>query len=74
MGSADKQGKLWGTAVADWAIINEPHHEPYWHAMLDDLDVGEGSVVLDAGCGAGVARNWCSNVVPSYMAWMPPRG
>ena len=53
MGSADRQGKLWGTAVADWAELNEPHHEPYWRAMLDEMDVGEGSVVLDAGCGAG---------------------
>jgi SAM-dependent methyltransferase len=53
MGSADKQGKLWGTAVADWAELNEPHHAAYWSAMLDDMDVGQGSVVLDAGCGAG---------------------
>jgi SAM-dependent methyltransferase len=53
MGSADKQGKLWGTAVADWAELNEPHHAAYWSAMLDDMGVGEGSVVLDAGCGAG---------------------
>lgn len=53
MGSADKQGKLWGTAVADWAEINEQHHIPYWVAMLDDMNVEEGTVVFDAGCGAG---------------------
>lgn len=53
MGSAETQGKLWGAAVADWAELNEPHHEPYWHAMLDSMAVGKGSVVLDAGCGAG---------------------
>ena len=38
MGSADKQGKLWGTAVADWAEINEQHHIPYWEAMLNDVE------------------------------------
>ena len=53
MGSAEEQGKLWGASVADWAEVNEPHHEPYWRAMLDDMDVGTGSIVLDAGCGAG---------------------
>ena len=53
MGSADKQGKLWGTAVADWAELLEKHHNPCWKAMLDDLNVGEGTVFLDAGCGGG---------------------
>lgn len=53
MGSAVRQGKLWGTNVADWAELNEPHHAPYWHAMLDDMRVGPGTVLLDAGCGAG---------------------
>jgi len=37
MGSPDKQGKLWGTAVADWAELNEPNHAAYWSAMLDDM-------------------------------------
>ena len=53
MGSAEKQGKLWGTAVADWAEINERFVTPYWHAMLEDMDVKEGCIVFDAGCGAG---------------------
>ena len=53
MGSAQRQGKLWGTAVADWAELNEPRHAAYWNAMLDDMAVGRSSVIFDAGCGAG---------------------
>lgn len=53
MGSAQRQGKLWGTAVADWAELNEPRHAAYWNAMLDDMAVGRSSVISDAGCGTG---------------------
>ncbi len=53
MGSAERQEKLWGTAGADWAELNEPRYAAYWNAMLDDMAVGRSSVVLDAGCGAG---------------------
>ncbi len=53
--AASKQGELWGRCARDWAAIQEPGHEPLWHAVLDAAGVGRGTRVLDAGCGAGGA-------------------
>tara|TARA_B100000315_G_scaffold249789_1_gene281551 strand:+ start:337 stop:1122 length:786 start_codon:yes stop_codon:yes gene_type:complete len=53
MGSAEKQGKLWGAAVEDWAELGDPKHQPYWRAMLADMNVSRGTCLLDTGCGAG---------------------
>ena len=30
-------------------------HEPLWHAMLDGVNAGPGSRLLDVGCGGGGA-------------------
>jgi SAM-dependent methyltransferase len=53
MGSAEKQGKLWGAAVADYAEINEGFFFPFWEDMMAAMGVGPGSRFLDAGCGPG---------------------
>jgi SAM-dependent methyltransferase len=55
MGSATRQGLLWGAAAQDWAELQEPLALPLWEAMLDAAAVGPGTRVLDAGCGAGGA-------------------
>lgn len=55
MGTAKIQGDLWGKAAHDWATIQEPPSKPLWEAMLDGALVGEGSRILDVGCGAGGA-------------------
>src|SRR5437764_9087489 len=55
MGSATRQGRLWGAAAQDWAELQEPLALPLWEAMLDAAAVGPGTRVLDAGCGAGGA-------------------
>jgi SAM-dependent methyltransferase len=55
MGSATRQGRLWGTAARDWAELQESLALPLWEAMLDAAAVGPGTRVLDAGCGAGGA-------------------
>jgi SAM-dependent methyltransferase len=55
MGSATRQGRLWGTAARDWPELQEPLALPLWEAMLDAAAVGPGTRVLDAGCGAGGA-------------------
>lgn len=55
MGSASIQGELWGRAAEDWAGMQEVLHAALWEAMLDATGVGDGTRVLDAGCGAGGA-------------------
>lgn len=55
MGTAHRQGELWSAAPQGWADVQEPQHRPLWEAMLDAADVGPGTRVLDAGCGAGGA-------------------
>lgn len=55
MGSAERQGELWGRAPEDWARTQEAGHLPLWEAMLDATDVSSGTRVFDAGCGSGGA-------------------
>lgn len=55
MGTAQLQGDLWGQAPDGWASIQEPMHRPLWEAMLNEVNVGAGTRVLDAGCGGGGA-------------------
>ena len=53
MGGAQQQAAIWGGAPDDWTTLQEPNHIPLWNAMLDALEVGAGSRVLDAACGGG---------------------
>jgi len=53
--NARKQGALWGAEAADWAAIQERAAPMLWVAALDAAQVGPGTRVLDAGCGAGGA-------------------
>jgi len=55
MGSAEVQGKLWGARARDWAEVQEPLTRPLYEAALSAADVGAGTRLLDAGCGAGLA-------------------
>lgn len=55
MGSAKKQGELWGQVPLDWALLQEPKHNPLFEAMLDAAYVSAGTQLLDAGCGGGGA-------------------
>lgn len=55
MGSAAVQGELWGTRARDWAELQEPNNVPHYEAVLDAIDAGPGTHLLDAGCGSGLA-------------------
>ena len=55
LGTAELQGRLWSVNAADWAELQEPYMEPAYTAGLDALGVGDGTRLLDIGCGAGRA-------------------
>ncbi len=55
MGSAERQGPLWGAAARAWSELNEPHCAPVYETVFDDIGAGPGMALLDAGCGAGLA-------------------
>src|SRR5919199_1247070 len=54
-GSAQAQGELWGARARDWAEVQEPAQSGLYGPVLDAGGVGEGTRLLDAGCGSGVA-------------------
>ncbi len=54
MGSATKQGQLWGARAQDWAAYVEQVGLPLFGAALDAGRVTAGTRLLDAGCGAGL--------------------
>jgi len=53
--TAEVNGVLWGTRSADWASLQEGQCRPVYEAVLERLNVGPATVLLDAGCGAGMA-------------------
>lgn len=55
MATSEVQGELWGRAPSDWAELQEGFSVPLWEAMIRTTGVGDGSRLLDAGCGAGGA-------------------
>lgn len=55
-GSAARQAAAWGGAPADWAEVMEGPSGwgiPAYERILERVGVGEGTAVLDVGCGAG---------------------
>ena len=64
---ACKQGTRWNEFARDWADYLEPSHVQLFDAMLDASELGPGSSVLDAGCGAGglCVRARARDIVPS---------
>ena len=48
------QGKLWSVAPEFWSQHFEPWFLPVYRKVLDELQPGEGELLLDAGCGSGL--------------------
>lgn len=61
MGSATVQGELWGRQAETWSTAVEPLMLPLYEATLDALGPLEGTRLLDAGCGAGLALRCASD-------------
>ncbi len=59
--TAEVNGALWGARAADWASLQENQCEPVYEAVLERLSVGPGTVLLDAGCGAGMASQMAAS-------------
>jgi SAM-dependent methyltransferase len=55
MGTAEVQGRLWGSAPADWAELQEPSGAPIYEAAFDAMGITDGCRLLDIGCGTGFA-------------------
>ena len=53
-GTAQVQGELWGARSADWAEVQEAMTRPLYESVLERLDLGPDTMVLDIGCGAGL--------------------
>ena len=51
-GNQQEQADQWGPGARDWADYNEPTCTPFYQAVLDATGVGEGTNLLDVGCGA----------------------
>jgi SAM-dependent methyltransferase len=52
--AAEVQRRLWGTDPQAWAELAEPHNRPLFEAVLDAAAVGQGTALLDVGCGSGL--------------------
>ncbi len=55
MGTAAQNGELWSSHARDWAELQEGQARAVYQAVFDDLRVREGTRLLDAGCGSGLA-------------------
>lgn len=53
--SALKQGELWGKSGTDWAELQEPMVRPAYERVFQRVDIQSGELLLDIGCGAGLA-------------------
>jgi SAM-dependent methyltransferase len=53
--TSEMNGRLWGSAAADWAAIQERTCRPVYEAVFDHVDLKPGLRYLDVGCGAGLA-------------------
>ena len=61
VGTAELQGRLWSVNATNWAELQEPYVEPAFRAGLDAVGVGEGTRLLDIGCGAGLALRFAAD-------------
>ena len=52
-GSATIAGQLWGARARDWAEFQEGHRRVDFEECIRRTGIGEGTAVLDVGCGAG---------------------
>jgi SAM-dependent methyltransferase len=55
MTTGQTQGELGSGGAWDWATLQEPHFRPLYEAVHDRIGIGNGTRLLDVGCGPGGA-------------------
>lgn len=57
MSTKETQGKLWSIAPQYWSRYFEPFFIPLYKKAIEQLDLNEETMLLDAGCGSGMFTN-----------------
>ncbi|KUM24250.1 hypothetical protein AU467_07550 [Mesorhizobium loti] len=52
---------MWSARAREWADLQEGAFRPLYEAAFDAAEVGKGTKLLDAGCGAGLALRIATN-------------
>ena len=60
MQTKEVQGKLWSTAPSDWVRFVEPTFIPMYRQVLNQVELDEEKMLLDAGCGSGLFLSMAS--------------
>lgn len=55
------QAEPWGRRPRDWAELAEPANEPLFERVLEALDIGAGTELLDVACGSGFAARMAAH-------------
>jgi len=55
MTTAQASGELWSHGARDWASFVEPQYQLLYKTVHDRLAMGNGTRLLDVGCGPGGA-------------------
>ena len=54
MSTKTMQGQLWSIAPQYWSKHFEPYFLPMYRKVLEQLNLSEDTLLLDAGCGSGL--------------------
>jgi SAM-dependent methyltransferase len=54
MNTKEVQGKLWSISPQNWSKHFEPYLLPMYKKVLEQVNLSEDDLVLDAGCGSGL--------------------
>jgi SAM-dependent methyltransferase len=57
MSTKEIQGKLWSVAPQYWTAYFEPFFVPMYKKTLEQLQLNDNTLLLDAGCGSGLFSN-----------------
>jgi SAM-dependent methyltransferase len=61
MSTKEVQGKLWSTAPHYWSKYFEPFFLPLYKKTIEQLQLDENCLLLDAGCGSGLFSHMAIN-------------
>jgi 2-polyprenyl-3-methyl-5-hydroxy-6-metoxy-1,4-benzoquinol methylase len=53
----EEAGRGWGARALEWAYLFEPYARPANDVLFDQLDVRDGTRLLDVACGSGFAAS-----------------